>query len=467
MNSSGEIVVVDNTEVPTGPNTGSGVDDPLFQSESFRTPTHTAGIFNPSSAPSSVRDLYGTLGMSSNQPMASQMPETFVTYTVPLDHFTGTTSNVTTVSDQLLVGSHSILPLQMAHSTMVPQATTVSTGNVVITQAPIGTPLPLRPNPSLPPGYNALNTSIAIPTQNPSRGSRLFVPPGYNVASQFVPTPTQVLSGGPYVPPPPLFGGSNHPGPSGSNPVGGTSHSVTSGFQIPVGGQPQVGGKPQFGGQPQIGGQPQLGGKPQVGGHNPVYGQNIPVLQSQPWNLPFQGNQQPSGGKHPQVNSFVPPNLGQPYPGSMNPTWGQNFQSNVPFQGNIPNINQNPPQPNLSGLSNYLQTAYGPTGIPTGLPPQNYQFPQVNRQLPFLATLDLPDLSRILNDPIFHSPYWPIIPAKLPSDIPKFDGRSGEDPNNHVMTFHLWCSSNSLMDDSIRLRLFQRTLTGSSSKMVH
>jgi hypothetical protein len=48
----------------------------------------------------------------------------------------------------------------------------------------------------------------------------------------------------------------------------------------------------------------------------------------------------------------------------MNPTWGQNFQSNVPFQGNIPNINQNPPQLNLSGLSNYLQTAYGPTGIP-------------------------------------------------------------------------------------------------------
>jgi hypothetical protein len=88
----------------------------------------------------------------------------------------------------------------------------------------------------------------------------------------------------------------------------------------------------------------------------------------------------------------------------------------------------------------------------------------VNRQLPFLATLDLPDLSRILNDPILHSPYWPVIPAKLPSDIPKFDGRSGEDPNNHVMTFHLWCSSNSLMDDSIRLRLFQRTLMGSATK---
>jgi hypothetical protein len=112
---------------------------------------------------------------------------------------------------------------------------------------------------------------------------------------------------------------------------------------------------------------------------------------------------------------------------------------------------QNPPQPNLSRLSNYLQTTYGPTSIPIGLPPQKYQFPQVNRQLSFLATLDLPDLSRILNDPILHSPYWLVIPDKLSSDIPKFDSRAGEDLNNHVINFHLWCSSNSLMDDSIRL----------------
>jgi hypothetical protein len=78
--------------------------------------------------------------------------------------------------------------------------------------------------------------------------------------------------------------------------------------------------------------------------------------------------------------------------------------------------------------------------------------------------LDLLDLSRIINDPIRHSPQWPVIPAKLPLDILKFDGKAGEDPNNHVMTFHLWCSSNLLMDDSIRLRLFQRTLTGSATK---
>jgi hypothetical protein len=110
------------------------------------------------------------------------------------------------------------------------------------------------------------------------------------------------------------------------------------------------------------------------------------VLQYQPWNPPFQGNLQQSGGQHPQVNSFVLPNLGQPYLSYLNPTWGQNFQSNVPFQGNIPNqpnpmgyLPQNPPQMNLSGLFNYLQTADGPTGLPMGIPPQNYQFPQVNK----------------------------------------------------------------------------------------
>ena len=87
-----------------------------------------------------------------------------------------------------------------------------------------------------------------------------------------------------------------------------------------------------------------------------------------------------------------------------------------------------------------------------------------NRQLPFLETLDFPDLSKLINDPIRHYPSWPPIPIKLPLDIPKLDGKQGEDPQNHVMTFHLWCSSNSLMDDSVWLRLFQRTLTDTAVK---
>jgi hypothetical protein len=128
--------------------------------------------------------------MSPNQPMESQTPVTSTTYTIPLYHFIGTTSYVITVSDQFLVGSHSILPLQFTNSTMVPQAMPVSIGNAVITQDPIGKSLPLRSNSSLPLGYNSLNASIAIPTQNPFGGSNIFVPPGYNVANHFFPTPT-------------------------------------------------------------------------------------------------------------------------------------------------------------------------------------------------------------------------------------------------------------------------------------
>jgi hypothetical protein len=56
------------------------------------------------------------------------------------------------------------------------------------------------------------------------------------------------------------------------------------------------------------------------------------------------------------------------------------------------------------------------------------------------------------------------MPTKLPSYIPKFEGKAREDPTNHIMTFHLWCSSNKIIDDSIGLRLFHHTLTGPSTK---
>ena len=70
----------------------------------------------------------------------------------------------------------------------------------------------------------------------------------------------------------------------------------------------------------------------------------------------------------------------------------------------------------------------------------------------------------LINNPIHHDPSSLAIPVKLPSDVPKFDSKPGEDPKNHVMTFHLWCSSNSLMECSIRLWLFHRTLTGVAAK---
>jgi len=65
-----------------------------------------------------------------------------------------------------------------------------------------------------------------------------------------------------------------------------------------------------------------------------------------------------------------------------------------------------------------------------------------------------------MNDPMHHDMSWSPIPNKIPSDFPKFEGKTGEDPVDHVTTFHLWCSSNSLNDNSICLRLFKHTLMG-------
>jgi hypothetical protein len=221
-------------------------------------------------------------------------------------------------------------------------------------------------------------------------------------------------------------------GHSYNNPQGGVSNPIPSG---PYYGQPYSGGIPNTTWSPQ-GQQPY-----------PPHGSNVyPPLGSTPY--PPQGhNVHPLSGKtnHPNYNAQNPPsyaNVSQP---SSNPVYPSQQQLYVggPTCYNYPH---NP--------------VYGPIGVPM---PHQYHL-QINRQLPFLANLDLLDLSRLTNDPISHSPVWPVIPAKLPFDIPKFDEKSVEYTNNHVMTFHLWCSSNSFMDDSIHLCLFQRTLTGSATK---
>lgn len=54
--------------------------------------------------------------------------------------------------------------------------------------------------------------------------------------------------------------------------------------------------------------------------------------------------------------------------------------------------------------------------------------------------------------------------TKLPSDIPKFEGHPREDPSNHVMAFHLWCSSKKRILYSIQITLFQHTLAGVATK---
>jgi hypothetical protein len=85
-------------------------------------------------------------------------------------------------------------------------------------------------------------------------------------------------------------------------------------------------------------------------------------------------------------------------------------------------------------------------------------------KLPFLAMLHFPYLTRLLNDPICHDPHWPPMSTKFPSNIPKLEAKPSEDPGDHVTTFHLWFSSNSLKDDSVHLHLFQRTLIRSDTK---
>jgi hypothetical protein len=254
------------------------------------------------------------------------------------------------------------------------------------------------------------------------------------------------------------------------NPLSSTGQSFTSGFQI-LRTPPQVGGHPPTGGQLPFGGHPHAGGQPQSGAYHQPYGQNVSTTPNS-WNIPFPGNPQFSRGHNPQApQQPLPPqgtHLYPPYGQTPNPSYNPQNPSSYPLLAHVSRTPSNPVypgqhQPYTRGPTGYNyppNPVYGPTSVP--MPHQYY--PQVNRQLPFLATLDLPDLSRLTNDPIFHSPVWPAIPAKLPSDIPKFDGKSREDPNNHVMTFRLWCSSNSLMDDSICLRIFQRTITGSMAK---
>ena len=139
--------------------------------------------------------------------------------------------------------------------------------------------------------------------------------------------------------------------------------------------------------------------------------------------IPVYGN--PSIGGGPTPNFFGPQGFHYGSVSSMNNSWQPGASKNPVYSF------QNVGNPSHSGW--------------------NSQGPLC---LPFLETLNFLDLSKLTNDPIRYSSSWPPVPTKLPSNILKFEGKTGEDLADHVTTFHLWCSSNSLIDDSIRLRLF-------------
>lgn len=73
-------------------------------------------------------------------------------------------------------------------------------------------------------------------------------------------------------------------------------------------------------------------------------------------------------------------------------------------------------------------------------------------------------LSRLTNDPITYDMAWLAMATKIPSDILKFEEKATEGPVNHVMSFHLQCSYNRIIEESVWLCLFQRTLTGLVAK---
>ena len=134
--------------------------------------------------------------------------------------------------------------------------------------------------------------------------------------------------------------------------------------------------------------------------------------------------------------------VSQPYGGGYSqPAYSPNYGFVAPTsQGPPYYATSMPPYTGHTGGGHYGQGHGGNQSyVNQGAVPKPH-----HAKLPFLATLNLPDLSRLTNDPVAHDPAWLAVPTKLPSDIPKFEGKPGEDPSEHVMTFHLWCSSNSL-----------------------
>ena len=85
-------------------------------------------------------------------------------------------------------------------------------------------------------------------------------------------------------------------------------------------------------------------------------------------------------------------------------------------------------------------------------------------RIPFLAMLNFLDLSKLTNDLVCHDLVWNHVPTKLNLHVLKFEGKNGEDPGDHVTTFHLCSSSNLLNHDYVLLQVFQCTLMGSTTK---
>jgi hypothetical protein len=98
---------------------------------------------------------------------------------------------------------------------------------------------------------------------------------------------------------------------------------------------------------------------------------------------------------------------------------GSNTQGNPsigsPSQGNGGQTSSqrkttNPPNPSQGTSSLPTHTMVGTN------PPPNLPFS-------YLSSLNIPDLTKLMNGPILHDATWPNIPTELPLDISKFEGK--------------------------------------------
>jgi hypothetical protein len=214
---------------------------------------------------------------------------------------------------------------------------------------------------------------------------------------------------------------------SNSIPVAGTNTSIGLGGTNPPHTPFSFGGThvPQM--TPTIGGFPPFRWSNQPGGqataHIPSFTPTSSVLiltnTFGMMNPPLSSGFTPGGG---QFHT-----LGNPQPGAT-PAGGSfyNPHQNIPT-GMVPNQ----PLMNQSGGGSYNPRqghgAYQNPGWAVIPQPQYFQgaWGQMSQpHLPFLAMLNLPDLSKLMNDPVCHDPSWPPSPLSFLQDIPKFEGKN-------------------------------------------
>jgi hypothetical protein len=248
-----------------------------------------------------------------------------------------------------------------------------------------------------------------------------------------------------------LYGVGSQGPPLHSMPVGSTSFSWNETF-----------GKNTFSSATfSTGGNPIFGQSTLVQGTIPAQGENL----AGPWNswqgsvpssgMPIWGNFFHNQWNPGQTTMPIPTGLAWGNP-SQSPSNTMHAQPSMSFLGNQPMMSPHKQNPYASQGHGFYQNSGqqpnfswqpGASQTPGPFCPSYQKQPK----LLFLATLHMPYLTRLLNDPIFHDPCWPPMSTKLPSDIPKFEAKPKEDLGDHVTTFHLWCSSNSLKDDFVQL----------------